>query len=57
VVKQEVADKMAKEEDANADDLDLDLPSIDKFINGAMIGRDHVRVLGIGTVISLIECD
>jgi hypothetical protein len=22
-----------------------------------MIGRDRVRVLGVGTVISLIECD
>jgi hypothetical protein len=36
VVKQEVADKMVKkeEEDDNADDLDLDLPSIDDLING-----------------------
>jgi hypothetical protein len=34
VVKQEGADVMVKKEDESADDLDLDLPSIDDIING-----------------------
>jgi hypothetical protein len=34
VVKQEGADMVVKKEDNNADDHDLDLPSIDGIING-----------------------
>ena len=33
-MKQEYAEKVVKEEENDADDLDLDLPSIDDLING-----------------------
>ena len=34
VVKEEDAGEVVKEEDNNADDVDLDLPNIDDIING-----------------------
>jgi hypothetical protein len=34
VIKQDDADVVVKKEDDNADDRDLDLPSIDDIING-----------------------